>query len=615
MIEVRKIVADMILQGIVEVTKVKPVCVSPLGLVSRMQDDGSTKLRLVWDASRHVNKFVEHKHVKLSHLEKALQITKPGDWQGIFDLKSAYYHIKIDASQHKFLGAAITNSDGSKLYFQYKVLPFGLSSAVHAITKLWKPISSYLNLKGIRNTIYIDDGRILEDSKDKLEASRIETYQVITKAGWALEVDKSDKENEGSQVKKYLGFEIDTKEMMILAPAKKLSKVHKAVNKLLNQKTCFIKELAQTAGLIASLEPSHENLARVASRSSYAQIAAGVDSQGWKGTIILEESTQKEIKFFLDNMYNLNGSPIKSVLTEIRLETIIENPVAKRFNIDNHNRGQSIFVSDSSEVKAFTYELTNNHKTTNILNFTDEQKRWSSSARELLAVLNTFRQFQKQGNVTGRRIYWCSDSENAVRFIAKGSRNPTIQAMAFEIAQIAQKLRISIKPIHLSRQDPRMVEADEGSKTLDTDNWSIDEQSFQELNAQLEFDTDLFADQNNRRVEKFCSLYYCEATEAVDAFSTTWGTLGKLWLCPPVSALSDVFHRIMATPCEGIVCLPVWEASNFYSLYFKKNHEVREPFVLMKLWKPFIVQNEGARNTALFGTTPFYFAALYFNKK
>jgi len=85
MTDVRKIVAKMIEQGVVRVTKKKPTCVSPLGLVERVQEDGSVKQRLIWDASRHVNLFIQDQHVRLSHLNKALEITQPGDWQAVFD--------------------------------------------------------------------------------------------------------------------------------------------------------------------------------------------------------------------------------------------------------------------------------------------------------------------------------------------------------------------------------------------------------------------------------------------------------------------------------------------------------------------------------------------------
>ncbi len=167
-------------------------------------------IRLVWDASRWVNLFLKNQKVTLTDLEKALEATEKGNWQSVFDLQSAYYNIKIKEDHQKFLGAAVTNEDKSKTSFVYKVLPFGLALAVHAITKLWKPILAYLHLKDIPTTIYIDDGKIISKTKEQAETNRILVYSVVQAAGWQISVEKSDRANEASQIKTYLGFIINS---------------------------------------------------------------------------------------------------------------------------------------------------------------------------------------------------------------------------------------------------------------------------------------------------------------------------------------------------------------------------------------------------------------------
>lgn len=210
---VREIVFDMIEKGIVMKTEKKPVCVNPLGLVTK-EKDGKVKHRLVWDASRHLNGILEKQKVKLSHLERALEMTIHNDFQSVFDLKSAYYNIKIREHQWNYLGASI-DSDDKELFFVYKHLPFGLSSAVHAITKLWKPLVAYINQRGIRFSIYIDDGRILSETKEEAIHAMKFVYETITRAGWILEKNKSDSPGDISQIKKYLGFIIDSRRMRV----------------------------------------------------------------------------------------------------------------------------------------------------------------------------------------------------------------------------------------------------------------------------------------------------------------------------------------------------------------------------------------------------------------
>jgi len=117
--------------------------------------------------------------VKLTHLQKALELTRPNDFQAVFDITSAYYHIKIVESQRKFLGAAYEDEHGQLQYIEYQVLPFGLASAVHCITKVFKPILAHLHSAGIRCSIFIDDGRVLATTQDEMRQNLEKTYNVL----------------------------------------------------------------------------------------------------------------------------------------------------------------------------------------------------------------------------------------------------------------------------------------------------------------------------------------------------------------------------------------------------------------------------------------------------
>ena len=68
---VQDLLNDMVLKGIVSLVESKPLCVSPLGLVTKMGPEGP-KYRLIFDASRCVNLHVNPPRVKLSFLQKAL---------------------------------------------------------------------------------------------------------------------------------------------------------------------------------------------------------------------------------------------------------------------------------------------------------------------------------------------------------------------------------------------------------------------------------------------------------------------------------------------------------------------------------------------------------------
>ena len=616
---VRSIVADMIASGIVEVSRSKPTCISPLGLVSTPKPDGSVKHRLIFDASRWVNLVIPDKPVKLSHLEKALDLTNREDFQTIFDLKSAYYHVGIRKDQQDFLGASITNSDGSTLYFRYKFLPFGLRCAVHCITKIWKPITAFLSSQGIRSSVYIDDGRLLACSQDDAEKNRVFVYNLLKNLGWTIESSKSDSQGESAMVKEYLGFIIDTSNMSVSASSFKLDKVKKHVGSILTAASGSppapvpVKELSSILGKIVALQASHGFLSRVCSRSGYVALESHVVSFGWKGKVLLGENCKRELTFFLQNADARNGSPIHSGLTHVRVDSIVDNPISKGTHAPTFGRTHDlVMVSDASDFKASIYNLHAN--TSEHLSFalTIEEQGYSSGMRELLAVLKTLQVWK---NSPGRPwsnlcVYWMTDSTNVVAFLSKGSSKAHVQDTVFRICLLLQELRISIIPVHLLREDPRIQAADDMSKFRDSDDWSIDDHHILGLIARFGLVTDAFASRANARCERYYTDTFEEGCAGVNAFAQKWDK--GMYLCPPIRLLPLVAHEVRRRRCEGIVVLPDWPSSHFFGLFFTKQDCPMEPFCIAQVMFPYIYQNQGA-SSALKGKTDFKFFALYFN--
>jgi hypothetical protein len=52
----------------------------------------------------------------------------------------------------------------------------------------------YIHEKGIRHSIYLDDGRIIAETKSGAEDQRTFVYKTLKNSGCILEVEKSDKE-------------------------------------------------------------------------------------------------------------------------------------------------------------------------------------------------------------------------------------------------------------------------------------------------------------------------------------------------------------------------------------------------------------------------------------
>jgi hypothetical protein len=392
---------------------------------------------------------VKEQKVTLAHLQRALEITREYDFQVTYDLKSAYHHIKIHPLQTKYLGAAIKRPDGTTQYFVFLFLPFGLSSAVHCITKLFKPINAYIHEKGIRHSIFLDDGRIMAENKHEAEKYRVFVYSVLNKAGWILETRKSDEEGDASQIKKHLGFIIDTSSMTVrLGEPKKQRTLHKVWETIsYGLKLIPARKLAGTLGKIVSTEPALGPVVIMAARASYIDLDEAIQERGWNTQLKISRESLDGLKFFAENCEDFDNAPIRSSATEISVLSIIGPPSAfmKSSFVANHVRTdeENIWVSDASGYATCAYSIKGDHLYYHGM-LSESERKLSSGHRELLAVTRTLEHYERIDTVNKKatNVYWLTDSENLVTFLTKGSGKSHIQKEVFRAMTLCKKTQL-----------------------------------------------------------------------------------------------------------------------------------------------------------------------------
>lgn len=114
----------------------------------------SSKLRFVIDL-RHVNKYVLKQKFKYENFKT--EIFEENDYFFTFDLKSGYHYVPINVEQQKYLSFS-WKIEGKTKYFNFLVLPFGLSSACYLFTKLLRHLVKKWRVRGIKCVMYIDEG-------------------------------------------------------------------------------------------------------------------------------------------------------------------------------------------------------------------------------------------------------------------------------------------------------------------------------------------------------------------------------------------------------------------------------------------------------------------------
>jgi hypothetical protein len=110
-------------------------------------------------------------------------------------------------------------------YYHYVVVVFGLGLAGQALGRVMKPILTFLALNGIRNIMYVDDGRTAASKKAKADRDYGFAINTFVKAGFIISKDKSNKVGDLAQPKEYLGFEIDSVGMVVFVPALKMARI------------------------------------------------------------------------------------------------------------------------------------------------------------------------------------------------------------------------------------------------------------------------------------------------------------------------------------------------------------------------------------------------------
>ena len=78
-----------------------------------------------------------------------------------------------------------------KTIYEFTCLPFGLSSAPWAFTKILRPAVAFLRLLGIRMVVYLDDMLIMNTTKEGLNRDVEMVTMCLIKLGFLINWEKS----------------------------------------------------------------------------------------------------------------------------------------------------------------------------------------------------------------------------------------------------------------------------------------------------------------------------------------------------------------------------------------------------------------------------------------
>ena len=252
--------SDFVLSAITEILKVgsvmecivPPVVINPLSV--SIQPNG--KKRLILDL-RHINFFVKKSKIKFEHAKSFLQclLARPCAWACTFDVKSGYHHIKIFVSDQQFLGFAWV-FEGITKYFQFTVIPFGLSVGPYIFSEVMRPLGKYWRSKAISIVVYLDDGISAAQSFSKCEEYSLVVRSDLFQSRFVPNKDKC--QWVPIQVICWLGIFWDFKNNSMFIPLEEISEIFDEEVKIMSCKSVSARNLARVTGRIISNFFYHE---------------------------------------------------------------------------------------------------------------------------------------------------------------------------------------------------------------------------------------------------------------------------------------------------------------------------------------------------------------------
>ena len=143
------------------------------------------KLRLIIDLSV-LNNFLYIKTFKMETQRKVKNAIQLNDWAFSLDLTDAYLHVS-ESGNSKYLRFTL----GGRVY-QFKALPFGLSTSPFVFTRLMTVIATFLRRRAITLHPYLDDWLARNQNRRRLLEHRQFILSLIISLGLIINYEKSD---------------------------------------------------------------------------------------------------------------------------------------------------------------------------------------------------------------------------------------------------------------------------------------------------------------------------------------------------------------------------------------------------------------------------------------
>ena len=198
-------------------------------------------------AANTLNQFLCVKTFKMETPETIRTSLQQEEWVTSLDFSDAYFHIPIHYTSRKFLRFHFQNQS-----YQFRALPFGLSTAPMEFTGVVKEVKLMAQSQGIRIHQYLDDWLIRAPTKESCHQGTQSLLALCQELGWMVNMQKS--ELEPQQVFDFVGYQYDLLNGVVRPTQNRWEALQQKITVLLQNRSCRVRTFMSLIGLLTATE-------------------------------------------------------------------------------------------------------------------------------------------------------------------------------------------------------------------------------------------------------------------------------------------------------------------------------------------------------------------------
>ena len=462
---------------------------------------------------KKLNQFIVVPSFKMENLFSIIAALQPQEWITKIDLKDAYHHILVHVNIRKYFRFVVAGT-----VYQFRVLPFGLSTAPREFTKTLAPVVHLLRSQGIQVHAYLDDWIIHATSKEQSLNHTQHVLQLLQSLGWTINWAKSMLQP--SRILDFLGLHFNLEQALISPPDSFLPTLTEVLSRLSPSTVMSARKVSSIISRMSHFAPFitngrlHLRFLQLWFKEQWTQ-----HHQSWDTPIHLDSNFLSYLRWFLH----------PSVMTGVPLR--LPDP--------------SLFFFTDASLKGWGASWKN-QQISGIWSQPESQRliNWLELEAIRLALLQWGPQWKNQTV----RVY--CDNSTAVAYIRKqgGTHSQALFHKTLELFKILDQFVITLIPTHLP--GARNVTADALSRLSQPSptEWHLQTETLNKLF--YAFGTpliDKFATAENKVTPIFVSPYPDDRAWAVDALSLSWDDLGLVYAFPPAPIVPKTLQKSRGT--------------------------------------------------------------------